>query len=118
MGAQRERGGGAGTRDEGRDKRQTPDTILWLYIAGMTQRSISAIAAIKAICEERIAGNYELNVIDLYQKPWLARERQILAAPTLVRSQPSPARTMIGDLSDRERVLERLNLLVPHHALS
>lgn len=110
MGAQREKGSGAERRYEGGGEQQGPKTVLWLYIAGMTQRSILAIAAIKAICEERIAGSYELNIVDLYQKPWLARERQIVAVPTLVRSQPEPVRTVIGNLSNREHVLDRLKL--------
>ena len=84
--------------------------ILRLYVTGMTPRSLEAIASIKAVCEERLAGRYDLQVIDIYQKPTLARGEQIMAAPTLVKHRPLPSRRLIGNLADKERVLLGLNL--------
>lgn len=84
--------------------------VLRLYVAGMTPRSIRAIANIREICEEHLDGFYALQVIDLYQQPLLAKGDQIIAVPTLIRKLPPPLRRIIGDLSDRERVLIGLDL--------
>ena len=84
--------------------------VLRLYVAGMTPRSTQAFASIKAICEEHIEGRYELEVIDIYQHPYLAKDEQIIAAPTLVRKLPAPVRRLIGDLSNKDRVLLGLDL--------
>jgi circadian clock protein KaiB len=84
--------------------------VLRLYVTGMTPRSSEAFASIKAICEEHLKGRYDLEVIDIYQHPQLARDEQIVAVPTLVKSLPAPLRRFIGDLSDRERVLVGLDL--------
>ena len=84
--------------------------VLRLYVTGMTPRSTDAIARIKAICEEHLAGRYELDVIDIYQQPTLARGEQIIATPTLIKKLPLPLRRLVGDLSDRERVLLGLDL--------
>lgn len=84
--------------------------VLRLYVTGMTARSAEAIATIRSICKERLKGRYDLEVIDIYQHPHLAREEQIIAAPTLVRKLPAPLRRFIGALSDRERILVGLDL--------
>jgi len=84
--------------------------VLRLFVTGMTQRSADAIATIKALCATHLAGHYELEVIDLYQHPELAKDEQIIAAPTLVKKLPPPLRKMIGNLSDVERVLVGLDL--------
>ena len=84
--------------------------LLRLYVSGMTPRSSEAIERTKAICEEYLLGRYELEVIDIYQQPELARSDQIVAAPTLVKRLPPPLRRLVGDLSDRERVLIGLDL--------
>lgn len=84
--------------------------VLRLYITGMTPRSSAAVAAIKAVCEEYLEGRYDLEVIDIYQHPVLAMDEQIIAAPTLVKKLPMPLRRLIGDLSDKERVLLGLDL--------
>jgi circadian clock protein KaiB len=84
--------------------------LLRLYVAGQTPNSVRAIANIKKICEEKLQGRYELEVIDLYQQPQLAQGEQIIAVPTLVRKLPPPLRRIIGDLSDAERVLVGLDL--------
>ena len=83
---------------------------LRLYVAGQTPKSLAAFANLKKICEEHLAGQYHIEVIDLIKKPQLASGDQILAIPTLVRKLPEPIRKIIGDLSDTERVLVGLNL--------
>ena len=84
--------------------------VLRLYVTGMTQRSTEAFATIKALCEERLHGRYELEVIDIYQHPQLAIDEQIIAVPTLVKKLPAPLRRLVGDLSNEERVLLGLDL--------
>src|SRR5436190_23013640 len=76
--------------------------MLRLFVTGMTPRSTEAFANIKALCEEKLAGRYELEVIDMYQHPELAKEEQILAAPTLLKTLPAPLRRSIGSLSIRK----------------
>jgi circadian clock protein KaiB len=84
---------------------------LRLYVAGQTPRSVAALANLKKICEENLAGKYEIEVVDLMKNPALARHDQILAIPTLVRQLPPPARKIIGDLSQTERVLVGLDFV-------
>lgn len=83
---------------------------LRLYVAGYTERSLRALDNLRRICEERLAGRYRLEVIDLLRRPELARGDQILAVPTLVRMFPQPVRRVIGDLANTERVLVGLDL--------
>ena len=83
---------------------------LRLYIAGQTPRSAAACANLKKLCEEHLQGRYDLEVIDIYQHPQLAKDEQIIAVPTLVKKLPAPLRRLIGDLSDTERVLLGLDL--------
>ena len=78
---------------------------LRLYIAGDSPRSRTALANLRRICEERLADNYDIEVIDLTKMPHLAKSDQILAVPTLVRSLPEPMKRLIGDLSDSDRAL-------------
>lgn len=84
--------------------------ILRLYVAGLMPKSTLAIANIKQICEEHLQGQYELEVIDLYQQPQLAQGDQIVAVPTLIKKLPVPLRRIIGDMSGTERVLVGLDL--------
>jgi circadian clock protein KaiB len=84
--------------------------VLRLYVTGMTPRSTEAFATIKAICEEHLQGRYDLEVIDIYEHPALAKDEQIIAVPTLVKKLPIPLRRLIGDLSAEERVLLGLDL--------
>jgi circadian clock protein KaiB len=84
--------------------------ILRLYIAGQTPKSLAALSNLKVICEDTLKGRYKIEVIDLARKPELARENQIFAIPTLVRQIPVPIRKIIGDLSDKQRVLVGLAL--------
>lgn len=83
---------------------------LRLYVAGQTPKSIAAVANLKRLCEEHLAGRYRVEVIDLVKNPQLARGDQILAIPTLVRRLPEPMRKIIGDLSNQERVLVGLDV--------
>ena len=87
-----------------------PEWQLRLYVAGGTPKSIAAIKNLKAICEDHLAGRYSLEVVDLLVSPQLAAGDQILAVPTLVRKLPEPMRKIIGDLSQKERVLVGLDV--------
>ena len=84
--------------------------LLRLYVAGRTPKSIAAFRNLKVICEQHLAGLYQLDVIDLLENPTLAAGDQILAIPTLVRRLPEPMKRIIGDLSNTERVLVGLDL--------
>ena len=83
---------------------------LRLYVAGRTARAMAALANLKKLCEEHLAGHYEIEVVDLLENPKLAAGDQILAVPTLVRRLPPPMKKIIGDLSNEERVLVGLDL--------
>lgn len=83
---------------------------LRLYVAGQTVKSVAALANLKRVCEEHLAGRYDLEVIDLIEKPSLAAGDQILAIPTLVRRLPAPLKRIIGDLSNTEKVLVGLDI--------
>ncbi len=81
-----------------------------LYVAGQTERSQAAEANLRALCESRLRGSYELEVIDATEQPGLAEEQRILATPTVVRLAPRPQRRVIGDLSDHQRAAYALGL--------
>lgn len=87
-----------------------PVYLLRLYVTGATAGSMRAIRNLRTICEEYIPGGYELEVVDIYQQPELAVHYDLLAAPTLIKQLPEPVQRMIGDLSDREKVLCGLGL--------
>ena len=89
---------------------------LRLFVSGSTPRSARAITNIQALCEEKLQGHYDLEVIDVYQHPELLKEEQIVAIPTLVKKLPLPIRKIIGDLSDKQRVLAGLDI-VPRERL-
>lgn len=84
--------------------------VLRLYVVGATAASQRAVANLSRICEEKLAGRYTLEVVDIYQHPELAAGEQIIAAPTLVRLLPEPIVRLVGDMSDREKVLVGLDL--------
>ncbi|PYP11902.1 MAG: circadian clock protein KaiB [Gemmatimonadetes bacterium] len=84
---------------------------LRLYVAGQTPKSIAALANLKRLCDSHLAGRYSIEVVDLLDKPHLARRDDIVVVPTLVRKLPPPIRKIIGDLSNVERVLIGLDVL-------
>jgi circadian clock protein KaiB len=83
---------------------------LRLYTAGQSPKSLAALANLKKVCDEHLAGRYSIEVIDLLKNPRLAKDDQIVAIPTLVRKLPEPLRRIVGDLSDTERALVGLQL--------
>jgi len=99
-------GAGAGSNGD-RAERYT----LRLYVAGMTSRSARAVENVRAFCEKHLEGRYDLQVIDVYQQPALAKSEQLIAAPTLIKKLPLPLRRLIGDMSNEDRVLVGLDLL-------
>ena len=99
-----------GTPKARRKAGKTAEWQLRLYVAGQTPKSIAAFDNLKRLCEEHLAGRYEIEVIDLLVNPTLAAGDQILAVPTLVRKLPSPMRKIVGDLSNQDRVLVGLDL--------
>ena len=84
--------------------------VLRLYVTGMTPRSTRAIKFVRDVCEQHLAGQYDLEIIDVYQTPSRLMQDQIVAIPTLVKSTPVPVRLMVGDMSNRERLLVGLGL--------
>jgi circadian clock protein KaiB len=86
--------------------------VLRLYITGMTPNCLRAVENIKSICEKHLRENYELEIIDMYQEPEMAKEDQIIAAPTLLKRFPIPFKRLIGDMADREKVIRALDLQV------
>src|SRR5512145_1842498 len=84
--------------------------VLRLYVAGATPKSTEAILNIKKVCEEHLKGRYELEVIDIYQQPVLAKGEQIIAAPTLVKKLPLPLRRFISSMQNVDRILVGLDL--------
>jgi circadian clock protein KaiB len=101
-------------RTRGRSARAKPvSKAVWqlrLYIAGYTVKAVAALSNLQQICEERLAGKYSIQVIDLLRNPALGRGDQILAIPTLVRRLPNPVKKIIGDLSNAQRVLVGLDI--------
>jgi circadian clock protein KaiB len=89
-----------------------PDSkfVLRLYVAGATERSRQAVLRARQVCEAELKGNFELQVIDVYQQPILARDGQIVATPTLVREFPRPVRRLIGNLSNTVGLFVGLDL--------
>jgi circadian clock protein KaiB len=83
---------------------------LRLYVTGQTPRSLRSVENLRRLCERHLKGRYELEVVDIYQQPALAKEMQILAAPTLVKALPLPLRRLVGDFSDQNRVVIGLDL--------
>ncbi len=81
-----------------------------LFIAGMSPNSFRAIENIKDICEQYLQYPYELEIIDIYQQPLLAKENDLLATPTLIRTHPLPRKVIVGDLSETEKVLNTLEI--------
>ncbi|MEQ1353869.1 MAG: circadian clock KaiB family protein [Candidatus Acidiferrum sp.] len=84
--------------------------ILRLYVTGQTPRSLRSVENLRALCNKHLPGQFELEVIDIYQQPAMAAAGQIIAAPTLIKSMPLPLRRLVGDFSDQKRVILGLDL--------
>lgn len=84
--------------------------VLRLYVTGMTAHSARAIRNVRDFCLKHLEGHYDLQVIDVYQQPELAREEQLVAIPTLIKRLPVPLRRLVGDMSDEDRICVGLNL--------
>lgn len=100
----------AGTKETTADPPRPDTWELRLYVAGQSAKSVAAFSNLKKICEEHLAGQYAIEVVDLLKNPTLAKGDQILALPTLVRKVPEPIRKILGDLSNTERVLVGLDI--------
>jgi circadian clock protein KaiB len=103
----------AGETDGRNGSATSPNNKVWqlrLYVAGQSPKCLTAFANLKRICEEHLADRYDIEIVDLLERPQLAAGDQILAIPTLVRKLPEPVRKIIGDLSNTERVLVGLDL--------
>jgi circadian clock protein KaiB len=87
-----------------------PKYVFRLYVAGNTMRSTQAVTNVRRICEQYLAGFYELEVIDVYQSPGATKEADIIALPTLIKELPLPPKRFIGDMSDEERIVVGLKL--------
>lgn len=90
-----------------------PEYLLHLYITGATANSARAVRNIKDICEQYLRGRYELLIVDVYQQPELAQEKDLIGVPTLIKLRPGLVRRMVGDFSDRDRVLKALGVVPP-----
>jgi circadian clock protein KaiB len=101
---------GAGELERAGSAPRQPKYVLRLYVSGSTLKSALAVENIKRICEQHLKNRYDLEVIDVYQQPNLAREEQIVAVPTLIKRLPLPLRRLIGDLSNQKNVLRGLEL--------
>ena len=88
-------------------------TVLRLFVTGRTGRADRAIAMLRNICENELKGEYELSIVDVLENPEIAESERVIATPTLVKRLPPPMRRIIGDLSDREKVLMGLQIDPP-----
>lgn len=91
-------------------KNQEPEYKLKLFITGTTPNSVRAISNTKEFCEEYLAGRYDLEIIDVYQQPELAAKEQIIAVPILLKMSPLPLRRLIGDMSDKAKMLRGMGI--------
>ncbi|MDI6852252.1 MAG: circadian clock KaiB family protein [Deltaproteobacteria bacterium] len=99
--------------DKALKQRHNDHYLLRLYVSGLSPKSRRAIENLKEICEEYLKDRYDLEVIDIFQQPELARAEQIIAAPTLIKELPPPLRKFIGDLSETEKILVGLEIKIP-----
>jgi circadian clock protein KaiB len=89
-----------------------PEFQLTLFVTGGSPNSVRAINNLMVICEQYLRGRYELEVIDVYQRPEMAKQEQIIALPTLIKKQPGPLRRLVGDMSDTSKVLRGLGIVI------
>jgi circadian clock protein KaiB len=93
-----------------KNKKEDEKYVLRLFVAGINPKSIKAIDNLRKVCDEKMEGKYELEIIDIYQQPIFAKEGQIVAAPTLIKELPPPIRRFVGDLSDKKKLLIGLDI--------
>jgi circadian clock protein KaiB len=86
--------------------------VLRLYVTGASTNSVRAISNLKQICETHIKGRYSLEIIDVYQQKFLAESEQLIALPLLIKTRPWPQRKLIGDMSDTDKVLRGLGVIL------
>jgi circadian clock protein KaiB len=86
--------------------------ILKLYVAGMSRKSMEAIENVKSLCDQYLKGSFELEIIDLYKNPNMAEEHHIVFSPSLLKELPLPSKTLIGTLTDTQKVLEKLGVTI------
>jgi len=100
-----------------RKKKQSDEDhyVFRLYVTGASPNSLRAIANTKSICEEHFAQNYDLEIIDVYQQPVVAREENIVALPLLIKKYPLPEKRLIGDMSDMEKVIRSIGVTNGNH---
>src|SRR6478735_4897293 len=84
--------------------------VFHLFITGASPNSVRAINNVKHLCEEHMAGRYELQIIDVYQQPSIAQKEQIIALPLMIRKHPLPERRLIGDMSETTKILKTLGI--------
>ena len=96
--------------EKGSTKAGEEKYVLRLYVAGTERKSSKAITNLRRFCEEHLSGRYELEVIDIQEQPALAKGENIVAVPTLIKKLPEPLRKLIGDMSDKEKVLLGMEL--------
>ncbi len=96
--------------EEATTKARNAKYCLRLYVTGLTPKSTHAIANLRSILDQNLKGQYDLEVIDVYQQPEIADKVDIIAAPTLIKELPLPVRKLIGDMSNKQRVLLGLNI--------
>ncbi len=85
--------------------------VLKLYVSGISPRSQRAIENLQKLCDQHLHGNYDLEIIDIYQRPTAAKREQIIAAPTLIKTMPLPVQRVIGDMGDSTRILTALGIV-------
>jgi circadian clock protein KaiB len=84
--------------------------VLQLYVSGMSPKSMEAIENIKKLCDEHLQDTFELEIVDIYKHPEVAAEQHIVFSPSLIKQLPLPKKTLIGNLSDREKVVKALGI--------
>ena len=88
----------------------TPNYLFRLYVSGSSSRSATAVANVRRICEQYLAGHYELEVVDVYQQPAETKSAQVIVVPTLIKEFPLPPKRFVGDMSNTEKIIVGLRL--------
>lgn len=94
------------------DSEKNAEYVLRLFVTGASSNSLRAISNVKRICETHLKGNYTLEIVDIYRQTSMAEADQIIALPLLIKTLPLPGRRLIGDMSDTDKVLRGLGLIL------